>query len=68
MRLNKTERESLRKRAEIVIPQISKLEIFNLKASDEELSMISSYESDAILRDNQEQKENGPPDLLDTYQ
>ena len=29
MRLNKTEREVLRKKVEIVIPQISKLEIFN---------------------------------------
>jgi hypothetical protein len=38
--LNKTEREALRKRVEIVIP-LSKLEIFNHMVSDEELSMVS---------------------------
>ena len=26
------------------------------------------HKSNEILRDNREQKENGPPDLLDTYQ
>ena len=36
MRLNKTEQEVLRKRVDIVIPQMSKLDIFN-----EELSTIS---------------------------
>ena len=41
MRLNKTEREVLRKKVEIVIPQISKLEIFNQKVFNEELSTIS---------------------------
>ena len=41
MRLNKTERDVLRKRVEIVIPQMSKLEIFNQMVSDEGLSMIS---------------------------
>jgi hypothetical protein len=41
MRLNKTERDVLRKRVEIVIPQMSKLEIFNYVVSDDELSMIS---------------------------
>jgi hypothetical protein len=41
MRLNKTERDVLRKRVEIVIPQMSKLEIFNHVVSDDELSMIS---------------------------
>jgi hypothetical protein len=41
MRLNKTKREVLPKRVEIVIPQMSNLEIFNQKFSDEELSTIS---------------------------
>jgi hypothetical protein len=41
MKLNKTEREILWKRVGIVIPQMSKLEIFNQKFSEEELSMIS---------------------------
>ena len=43
MRLNKTERDRdvLRKRVEIVIPQISKWDIFNQMVSDEDLSMIS---------------------------
>jgi hypothetical protein len=41
MRLNKTEREVPRKRVEIVIPQMSNLEIFNQKFFDEELSTIS---------------------------
>ena len=41
MRLNKTEREVLRKRVKIVIPQMSKLEIFNQKVSNEELLLIS---------------------------
>ena len=37
----KTEREVLRKTVKIVIPQMSKLEIFNQKLFDEELSTIS---------------------------
>jgi hypothetical protein len=41
MRLNKTEREVLRKRVKIVIPQMTKLEIFNQKVSNEELLLIS---------------------------
>jgi hypothetical protein len=41
MRLNRTEREVLRKRVEIVIPQMSKLENFNQKFSNEELLLIS---------------------------
>jgi hypothetical protein len=41
MRLNKTERGVLRKWVKIVIPQMSKLEIFNQKVSHEELLLIS---------------------------
>jgi hypothetical protein len=41
MRLNKTEREVLRKWVKFVIPQMSKLENFNQKVSDEELLLIS---------------------------
>jgi hypothetical protein len=41
MRLNMAGREVLRKRVEIVIPQKSKFETFNQKASDEELLLIS---------------------------
>ena len=44
MRLNKTEREVLRKRVKIVIPQMSKFENFNQKFFNEELSTISEIE------------------------
>ena len=60
------EREVLRWRVKIVIPQISKFEIFNQIVSDEELLLISYFFFK--LRGNQEQKRNALPDLLDTYQ
>ena len=41
MRLNKTEREVLRKRVKILIPQMTKFENFNQIVSDEELLLIS---------------------------
>jgi hypothetical protein len=41
MKLNRTEREVRPKSVEIVIPQMSNLEIFNQKFSDEGLSTIS---------------------------
>jgi hypothetical protein len=41
MSLKKTEREVLRKWVKFVIPQISKLEIFNQKVCHEELFLIS---------------------------
>jgi hypothetical protein len=49
MRLNKTEREALRKRVEIVI-SLSKLEIFNYMVSDEELSIISYWVDKKVMR------------------
>jgi hypothetical protein len=41
MRLDMAGREVLRKRVEIVIPQMSKFETFNQIVSDEELLLIS---------------------------
>jgi hypothetical protein len=41
MRLNKTERDVLRKRVEIVIPQMSELEIFNHTIGSGNLSEFS---------------------------
>ena len=68
MRLNKTEREFLRKRVEIVIPQMKKSEIVK-HFQKEGYPQRTIYNTINRLHSGEsiKEKKNWPPNVLDSY-
>ena len=70
MRLNKTEREALRKRVKILIPQMEKSEIVNHFQKEGYprrtiYNTINRFQNEESIEDN---KKKWPPNFLDIYQ
>ena len=70
MRLNKTERESLRKRVKILIPQMKKSEILNhfQKEGYPQRTIYNTINRLQKWRVNRRQNKNCPPNFLDIQQ